>query len=70
MSITGLDRQYNGEYVYDAGPGTMSVELSGLAPVVRNAYQVIGADGASGDAYTVNLTDGETREVYVFYWFE
>jgi murein DD-endopeptidase MepM/ murein hydrolase activator NlpD len=70
MSITGLDRRNNGEYVYDAGPGTMSVELSGLAPVVRNAYQVFGADNASGDTYTINLVDGETREVFVFYWYE
>jgi lysophospholipase L1-like esterase len=69
MSITGLDRQYNGEYVYDAGPNTMSVQLSGLAPVVRDGYQVVGADGVSGDAYTVNLVVGETSEVYVFYWF-
>jgi hypothetical protein len=47
----------------------MSVELSGLAPVVRNAYQVFGADNASGDTYTINLVDRETREVFVFYWF-
>jgi hypothetical protein len=69
MNITGLDRRYDGEYVYDAGSNTMSVQLSGLAPVVRDAYQVFGADGASGDIYTIDLTDGEIREVYVFYWF-
>ena len=69
INITGLDRQYNGAYIYNAGPGAMNLELSGLAPVVRDAYEVIGADGESGSTYIVNLIDGETREVYVFYYF-
>lgn len=70
MSITGLERRYDGAYVYTAGPDTMSLQLSGLAPVVRNAYQVIGADGVNGDIYTVNLVAGEIREVFVFYYYE
>lgn len=69
MSITGLDRQYDGAYVYNAGPNTMNLQLSGLAPVVRDAYTVIGADSSAGGAYTIHLTDGEVREVYVFYYF-
>jgi hypothetical protein len=68
--IAMLDRQYNGEYVYKANPGTMNVELRYLDPVVRDAYQVFGADGGDGSSYTVNLVDGETREVFVFYWSE
>jgi hypothetical protein len=70
MEITGLDRLNNGAYVYEAGTHTMNVELSGLAPVVRNAYQVFGFDDVTGDAYAFNLADGETREVHVFYYNE
>jgi hypothetical protein len=69
MGITELERRYDGTYVYTAGSDTMSLQLSGLAPVVRNAYQVIGADGGSGDTYTVSLTNGETREIFVFYYY-
>ena len=69
MSIWELNRGYNGEYVHNAKSATMNLRLTGLAPVVRDDYQVIGADGADGNGYTVNLADGETREVYVFYWF-
>jgi len=68
MEITALDRQSNGAYVYEAGTHTMNVELSGLAPVVRNAYQVFGFDDVNGETYTFNLADGETREVAVFYY--
>jgi lysophospholipase L1-like esterase len=67
--IAMLDRQYNGEYVYTANPGTMNVELRYLGPVVRDAYQVFGTDGGDGSSYTVNLIGGETREVFVFYWY-
>ena len=70
MSITALDRQENGAYVHTAGPNTMHLQLMKMAPVVRDGYQVIGADEANGDTYTVNLVDGETREVFVFYYFE
>jgi|GEM_PF-4419871 len=41
-----------------------------MAPVVRNAYQVVGADGVNGDTYTFNLVNGEIREIFVFYYFE
>lgn len=70
MNITGLDRQYDGAYIYNAGSLTMNLQLSGMAPVVRDAYQVVGADGVNGDTYTINLINGETREVFVFYYFE
>lgn len=69
MNIMWLDRQYNGEYVFNAGPYTMNLELMGLAPVVRDAYYVVGADAVDGGTYTVYLSDGEVREVYVFYYF-
>jgi hypothetical protein len=70
MNIAWLDRQYDGAYVYTAGPATMNVQLSGLAPVVRNAYLVVGADSVSGAISTVNLANEETREVFVFYYNE
>jgi hypothetical protein len=70
MEITALDRQYNGAYVYTAGSIVSSVQLSGLAPVVRDTYQVMGFDGVYGDTYTINLTTGQTREVFVFYYYE
>lgn len=69
MNITGLDRQYDGAYIYNAGPATMNVHLGRLAPVVRDAYQVVGADSVNGDSYIINLHDGETREVLIFYYF-
>lgn len=69
QNIAWMDRQYNGAYIFNAGPQTMSLQLSGLAPVVRNAYQVIGADSGNGSTFTVNLVDGETREVFIFYYF-
>ncbi|MGB3330069.1 MAG: hypothetical protein WBA46_14005 [Thermomicrobiales bacterium] len=69
MSITQLARQGDGTYVYDAGPGTMNLHLSGLAPVVRDSYQVFGADGGDGAGYTVNLTNGEVRQVFIFYYY-
>jgi lysophospholipase L1-like esterase len=70
MNITGLDRQYDGTYSYTAGSQTMNLQLSGLAPVVRNAYQVVGADAVNGETYTVNLADGETRQVFIYYYNE
>jgi hypothetical protein len=70
MEITALDRQYNGAYVYHASTFTMTVEISGLAPVVRNAYQVLGFNSVSGETYTFTLADGETRQVFVFYYNE
>jgi hypothetical protein len=69
QNIAWMDRQYNGAYIFNAGPQTMNLQLSGLAPVVRNAYQVFGADSGDGSTFTVSLSDGETREVFVFYYY-
>lgn len=68
-NIMWMDRQYNGAYIFNAGPYTMNVSLSGLAPVVRDGYTVIGADSVNGDQVNINLVNGETREVWVFYYF-
>lgn len=68
MNITGLDRQYDGAYIFAAGPYMMNIFLSGLAPVIRDAYAVIGADTTT-NGYSMILTDGETREVFIFYYF-
>ena len=70
MNITGLDRQSSGAYTYNAGPMTMNILLSGMAPVVRDAFHVVGVDGVNGDTYTVNLVNGETREIFIFYYYE
>lgn len=70
MNIAWMDRQYNGAYIYHADQYTMNLQISGLAPSVRDSYQVFGFDGVNGEYYTINLTDGETREVWVFYWFD
>ncbi len=69
MYITELDRQYDGAYVHNAKSATMNLRISGLAPVVRDDYEVFGVDGSDGNGYFVNLVDGESREVFVFYWF-
>lgn len=69
MNIMWMDRQYDGAYIFNAGPNTMNVTLSGLAPVVRDGYTVVGADSVSGDQVTINLVNGETRQVYVFYYY-
>ncbi|MGC4105863.1 MAG: hypothetical protein QM753_05815 [Thermomicrobiales bacterium] len=70
MNITGLDRQYDGAYIYAGGPMTMSVQLFGLEPVLRDAYQVFGADGGAGGGYRINLVNSETRQVFVFYYYQ
>lgn len=69
MNIMWMDRQYDGAYIYQAGPSTMNVQLSGLAPTERDAYVVIGHDYESGGGYNINLVNGETRQVYVFYYY-
>ena len=69
MHITRLERQDNGAYIFPAGPGKMDLNISYLSPVVRDAYQVIGADNDVGTDHLIYLADGETREVYIFYWF-
>ncbi len=69
MNIMWMDRQSDGAYIFNAGPNTMNVTLSGLAPVVRDGYTVVGADSVYGDQATINLVNGETRHVYVFYYY-
>jgi hypothetical protein len=67
MEITALNRQDNGAYVYTAA-NIANVKLGGLAPVVRDAYQVIGFDSTNGETYTINFAGGEVREIWVFYY--
>lgn len=69
MPITMLDRQYNGAYIYNAAPSTMHLILGRLEPVIRDAYTVIGATSSNNNSYIIDLTDGEVREVFVFYYF-
>ena len=70
MNIMYLDRLYDGTYVYTGGRTPMTVVLSGMAPVVRNAYTIFGFDGNLGDGrFSVALSPGQTREVFVFYYY-
>ena len=69
MEIMYLDREFDGAYVYQAGPNTMNLQLSGLAPTVRDDFEIFGTDGGDGSAFTINLANGEVREVYVFYYY-
>lgn len=69
MNITDPDRQYNGAYIYEAGSHTMNVSLFDLEPVTRDAYTVVGADSMSGDGYQIDLATGETREIFIFYYY-
>lgn len=69
MYLNELDRQYNGAYVFHANSGKMDITLSYLSPVVRDAYRVIGSDLDFGDDHIFYLVDGETREVFIFYYY-
>jgi len=68
MSITQLGRQDDGTYVYTSSQAS-GVTLSGLAPVLRDAYQVFGSDGGDGSTYTVQPAPGEVRQVTIFYYY-
>ena len=68
MSITQLGRQDDGTYVYTSSQAS-GVTLSGLAPVLRDAYQVFGSDGGDGSTYTVHPAPGEVRQVTIFSYY-
>ena len=68
MSITQLGRQDDGTYVYTSSQAS-GVTLSGLAPVLRDAYQVFGSDGGDGSTYTVHPAPGEVRQVTIYYYY-
>lgn len=67
--ITSLNREWDGGYVYYTDPGAMSVYVSGLAPVLRDGYQVWNFDENNGETYTFHLREGEVREARVFYYY-
>ena len=69
MLITQLERQYNGAYVFTASAESKFVWLTGLFPVIRDLYEVKGADYKAGNKYFVDLVDEEIREVFIFYYF-
>lgn len=68
MSITQLGRQDDGTYVYTSSQAS-GVTLSGLAPVLRDAYQVFDSDGGDGSTYTVHPAPGEVRQVTIYYYY-
>ena len=69
-NITGLERQHDGAYIFQADQNSMNVQISGLEPVVRNGYQVLGHNSVIDETWTFNLTPGEIRQVYVFYYYQ
>ena len=69
VPITSLERRWDGGYVFYANSGALSVHVSGLAPVLRDGYQVWNYDRQEGDTYSFDLVAGETREAHVFYYY-
>jgi hypothetical protein len=70
VSIAALERQYGGEYVFRASSsGGFALEMTGLEPALRDDFLVYGVDGQNGSTYSAALVDGETREIFVFYYY-
>jgi hypothetical protein len=70
VSIAALERQYGGQYVFRASAsGGFTLELTGLEPVLRDDFLIYGVDGQNGSSYTTLLVAGETREIFVFYYY-
>jgi hypothetical protein len=71
VPITGLERQYDGSYIFHAGSdGGYYLELTGMEPVLRDDFLVYGVDDQDGSSYITLLDNGETREIVVFYYYE
>jgi|GEM_PF-6676075 len=70
IPITSLERQYNGEYIYYASSGYgYYLVLTGLEPVLRDGFLIYGVDDQDGSSYITLLNDGETREIFIFYYY-
>ncbi len=71
VPITGLERQYDGSYIfYASSDGGFYLELTGLEPVLRDDFLIYGVDDQDGSSYITLLDNGETREIVVFYYYE
>lgn len=70
VSIADIPRQYDGTYEFSTPRGILNVALIDIAPIVRNAYVIYGADlQLDGDAWGIYLTPGEDRDIWVFYYY-
>ena len=71
VPITGLQREYDGSYVFHASSENgYYLELTGLEPVLRDDFLVYGADDQDGSSYITPLDNGETHQIFVFYYYE
>lgn len=81
--ITSLIREWDGAYIFEADASVEKIEISGLEPSVRDGYKVfdtedeVERDERDGnedqeERFTIELTadDGETREIFVYYYFD
>lgn len=69
-TISGLEREYDGTYVYEASSPAATIILDGMAPVVRDSYSVFGHDSIDETGrYWINYSDGGTRHVFVYYYY-
>jgi murein DD-endopeptidase MepM/ murein hydrolase activator NlpD len=69
--IMGLQREYDGTYIFHAsGEGGYSLVLTGLEPVLRDGFLIYGVDDYDGASYVSLLDNGEVREIAVFYYYD
>ena len=69
VSILDLPRQYDGTYQFLTPVGVFGVALVDIAPVLRDAYVIYGANEGAGDAWAIYLSPGEVRDIWIFYYY-
>jgi hypothetical protein len=69
VPITSLERQYNGEYIYYLDSSSGYLELRSLDPVLRDDFLIYGVDDQDGSSYITLLDNGETHEIFIFYYY-
>ncbi len=71
VPITGLERKYDGSYIFHASSDVgYYLELTGLEPVLRDYFLIYGVDDQDSSSYITLLDNGETHEIFVFYYYE
>lgn len=69
VSVPYTDRTWDGTY-HVIVPANTPVSLNGFAPVLRDDFRAVGADGvnASGDP-VITLSPGQTRHIGIYYYY-
>lgn len=62
------ERLYDGTYRISGIDGPALIELGGFEPSVRNSFVIFGADDYAGPLAYVDLDNGESVHLYVFYF--